>query len=892
MFDFKSMLLSQIEKVKTEPEIIELANQLQGMPIFREISQEEIQEAIDLAIHTLNISYGESYSIEEQKHQPWFQFYYKDLNGATRWDRYEDYLKNQKNFAPSVIQKMKENLFSITDLLGNPNGDNFQRKGLIVGDVQSGKTANYVGLMNLATDAKYKLIIVLTGTTNTLREQTQIRIEEGLGIRNLSRGVSTIPNADYSKFINPVYLTSREQDFTIDSQRNFQVSLESTNTPIVIVTKKNVTALKNIIGWLNEYSKNKVDNMINSSLLLIDDEADFASVNTRKEDDNPTAINSRIRDILNLFTKSSYIGFTATPYANIFINPATEDEMFGQDLFPKDYIYVLGESSEYVGVQSIFSDDEEEAVNRNMLITLSEEEVETYLPLKHKKEHDFQRLAPSMIDAINLFLISNVIRDLRGDVSSHRSMLINASRFIKLHEKIKTVVTEYVDEIKKNVRLYGKLSMNEALKKPIITSLKSSYEKYYNDIEDGYSFDKILSNMNDSIFNVKVAIVNGKNKEVDYLLNEREGERVIVIGGFALSRGLTLEGLTISYYWRNSVMYDSLLQMGRWFGYRNGYKDLCKIFMSPDVIDDYKFIALATKELKEDLEINSRRGLTPKEFGIKVRSGQVGLIITARNKMRTGESVTTRVDFSKDIIETTAFSITNNEINEKNRNLISKFIGKHKEKIKSNLYANTSKKANGIKGIDKTEIIEFLSEFVSVNGSRFDSNLIIKWLRANENPTLNTWDLAFVEGKSNKTKFDYGFGIKGVSSDRTIFIPKSSEGIVKNKNSRLGSPTDGKYGIDEEKVEKVVSLFNSNKTIPQKEYFIKDIQRNPLILIYSVFPKLDGETEYSDLVNELVQPIPLLSIGIPEFNNGKSRYVEYTVNKVYQDLEEIEVEEE
>ncbi|EBA5301887.1 hypothetical protein A4I06_23945, partial [Salmonella enterica] len=187
------------------------------------------------------------------------------------------------------------------------------------------------------------------------------------------------------------------------------------------------------------------------SVLLIDDEADFASVNTKKEDDNPTAINSRIREIIELFTKSSYIGFTATPYANIFIDPKSEGDMLGQDLFPKDYIYVLGESSEYVGIQSIFSDDEEVAVNKKMLIPLSEDEVSTYLPLKHKKYDMFTTLAPSMIDAINLFLISNVIRDFRGQTASHRSMLFNVSRFTDMHQRIKVVVNEYLEKVKRDI---------------------------------------------------------------------------------------------------------------------------------------------------------------------------------------------------------------------------------------------------------------------------------------------------------------------------------------------------------------------------------------------------------------------------------------------------------
>jgi hypothetical protein len=890
---FETMLLSAIEQANTEPEINQVAETLRNTDMFPKLTDEEFENALDLAIRTIDISFGESYSIEEdEKHRPWFQKYYKDL-GVTRWERYKDYLKNQRHFAPAVVQSMQENLFKITDLLGNPNGDNFRRKGLIVGDVQSGKTANYIGLMNLATDAKYKLMIVLTGMTNTLREQTQIRIEEGMGNSDEDKGVSGIKNADYDKFFNPVYLTSSESDFNVSSRRNFQGSIESTNVPIVIVTKKNVSALRNIYNWLEEFSKKKNDNMIDSSLLLIDDEADFASVNTKKGEDNPTAINSKIRDILNLFTKSSYIGFTATPFANIFIDPETDDDMFGQDLFPKDYIYVLGESSEYVGVQSVFSDNEEVAVNKKMLVHLREDEVETYLQLKHKKDSLFTTLAPSMKDAINLFLIGNVIRDFRGDTTSHRSMLFNVSRFVDMHNQIKIVVSDYLDKVQRDVRLFGKLPLNEALKHPYLESIKGSFDKYYTDIKEGYSFEKILSNMNDSIYRIHVAVVNANNKGVDYIGNDDEGERVIVIGGFALSRGLTLEGLMISYYWRNSVMYDSLLQMGRWFGYRNGYRDLCKIFMSYDVIDDFKFIAMATQELKEDLDMNSRKGLTPKEFGIKVRSGQVGLIITARNKMRTGEKVTARVNFSKDVVETIAYSVINQSHNDKNRQLIIDFVENHKDKISIHLNPNDKNEVKGLIDVPKTYVINFLKDFIAEPGSRFDTSLIIKWLRENDDELLDEWDFAFMKGelKSTDRYFDYGNNIFGQSSLKSFFVPYNSKGIVKNVKSRVASPGEGRIGLDPSQLKKVNSWFPKGTRIPQKDYFDNRLQRKPIILIYSVFPKTEDGIPFQSEIESLEKPIPLLSIGIPELGIGRSKYVNYTVNKIYQEME-AETEEE
>lgn len=881
--NFKKMLMSQIGEVETEPEIRAIAQKLKSSGMFPGLDEKIYNEALDTAIRTIEIEAGVGVSITgKEPHKKWFDLYYKDL-GVTRWDRYTDYLTNQKGFPKKVVQTMKENLFAITDLLGDPNGEHFKRKGLIVGDVQSGKTANYVGLMNLATDAKYKVIVVLTGTTNTLREQTQIRIEEGLGIAGGRKGVKTIRNSDYEFHnLDPVYLTSIESDFTRKSQNNFQASIETTTVPIVLVTKKNVSALKNIYGWLDEYSRKKGNTHIDSSLLLIDDEADFASVNTKDEED-PTSINKKIREILELFTRSSYIGFTATPYANIFIDPDNKDDMERQDLFPKDYIYVLGESSEYVGVQSIFSEDEELATNKHMLVQLQEDEVETYLPLKHKKMDNFCHLSESMKEAIHLFFIANVVRDLREHKMSHRSMLLNISRFTNMHEKIKTVVVDYVERLKKDIRLYGKLPYEEALEIESIKNIQKSYQNYYAEkLSDDYPFEEILSNMNDSIYRIKVAIVNGKEKEVNYLGKEDEGERVIVIGGFALSRGLTLEGLMISYYFRNSVMYDSLLQMGRWFGYRNGYEDLCRIFMTPKAISDFTFIALATKELKEDLAYNAKRGLTPLEFGVKVRSGQVGLIITARNKMGAAHNITADVNFSKDLVETTVMNVSNEEKNAKNKQVIMEFVEENKNKITHDMYPGR-KEGRGIRGLEKAQVISLIEQFIAEEtSSRYDGSLMIKWLRENDD-SLKLWDLVFVTGENEDVRFDYGNGINGPTSNRTVIKHGDVEGLYKNGRYRLGSPSDGKYGLNFSQVEEVKRQHQGDKTISQIEYFISEINRAPIVYIYSVVPHIDEDS--------ISEPIPLLSIGIPDLG-GKSKFVNYTVNKIYQDIEKPEREEE
>jgi hypothetical protein len=460
-----------------------------------------------------------------------------------------------------------------------------------------------------------------------------------------------------------------------------------------------------------------------------------------------------------------------------------------------------------------------------------------------------------------------------------------------MHEQIKVVIHEYVEHAKRCARLYGKLPLEEALKHPVLAEIKKSYDTYYNgQLIENYHFSEILKHLNDSIHRIKVVVVNSNNKELDYLQNETDGERVIVIGGFALSRGLTLEGLLISYYYRNSVMYDSLLQMGRWFGYRNGYDDLCRIFMTSKAIGDFKFIALATQELKDNLEINSKRGLTPKQFGIKVRSGQVGLIITARSKMRTGKNITTRADFSKDILETRGFTLSDVE-NRKNHELISKFIEENKRHISNDLYPQSKKESKFRKGlidIDKSKIIEFLKSYISIPiGGKFDSELITNWLRDNDHSIIQTWDVGFVGG-DELTKFNYNNGFESNASKRTVDSYIKNDDIYTVNHARLGTPEDGRYGLNENQIGLAKSLHEGNKSISQTEYFGNDLKRKPLLLIYSLVP-YDSENPSKPLKN---RPIPLISIGVPEFEFGETKYVNYTVNKIYQEIEELEIEDE
>ena len=251
----------------------------------------------------------------------------------------------------------------ILDYSGNPiDTDGWRRRGMVIGHVQSGKTTNYASLICKAADAGYKIIILLAGITNSLRQQTQERLDEYfIGRKSVFQAVAqeplTIANyAGERRF--PAYGTSRDRDFSKTAATTWGVTLSALNEPIIFVTKKNKSTLENLAEWLGP-------TQFREPLLLIDDEADNASINTSANPTRITAIDHRDPDDLSKFDRSTYVGYTATPFANIFIDPDTEHAMLQDDLFPRHFIKALDPPSNYMGAGRFFGDTSTRRTSRS-----------------------------------------------------------------------------------------------------------------------------------------------------------------------------------------------------------------------------------------------------------------------------------------------------------------------------------------------------------------------------------------------------------------------------------------------------------------------------------------------------------------------------------------------
>ncbi|MEA2095701.1 MAG: hypothetical protein U9P73_03260 [Candidatus Cloacimonadota bacterium] len=347
-----------------------------------------LEARFDISMEVGNLLSAEGYT-------PWLDDARKDINWYY-WERYKRLLPDKK-FSREVINVLDIDTDKILDHLENPKKEGgWKRKGLCVGHVQSGKTANYLGVISKAADAGYKVIIVLAGLLNGLRNQTQERIDEGFVGLDSSRQLEATTLGEkligVGKFYDPVTwrspvpLTTSTQDFDRNIATQLRTQISHFNEPVILVLKKNVSILRNLIDWLknNNYELNSFP------MLLIDDEADHASVNTSREDEDPTATNRRIRQLLGLFEQSSYLGYTATPFANIFIDPESDDDMLIEDdLFPRDFIISLDTPSNYIGAKRIFEEEGDLDIVREV------DDYEDILPLKHKK-HEFPEILPPL----------------------------------------------------------------------------------------------------------------------------------------------------------------------------------------------------------------------------------------------------------------------------------------------------------------------------------------------------------------------------------------------------------------------------------------------------------------------------------------------------------------
>jgi len=755
-----------------------------------------------------------------------FDNWYDELNLENQffWDRYKGYLLD-KGFEPPIVNHLEnETLKDLMKYIGNPEAEEpFARKGLVIGDVQSGKTSNYLGLICKAADAGYKVIFLLTGLIEDLRRQTQRRVEEGF------IGYDTVNSEDVgvgAGNIVPFAFTSRKQDFVKGSENNTALLIEQGSTrPYIFIIKKNISVLKKIHTAIKR-NLNRNAEKVKFPMIMIDDEADNASIDTSNKDNDPTKTNAYIRKILALFEKSNYVGFTATPFANVFIDPDTDDEMLKNDLFPKDFVYALFPPSNYHGAKRMFVDKNENSDEHMLEIIDSNEQAAADLlavfPINHKKEWTGKKLPKSVYEAIDRFIIVNAIRDIKDkEKNTHRSMLINMSRFTAVQFVITELVEQHFRNTKNDIKQSWKLSEKEYLENPSIARLFELFNVKYKDC--GYSWKEIFQVLFDAIKDIDIITVNSDKSasKLDYEEHRSKGYRVIAIGGMALSRGLTLEGLIISYFYRNSATFDVLMQMGRWFGYRAGYEKLCKVYISEASVKYYKEIIESTEQLKSDMKKMCAKKQKPAEYGIRVRNDfYSNLRITAAGKMKCTKQKIVHKDFWGEMFYTPFLDY--GEDNIKNvmitQNLVERFASNIDEKVAHPYLRN----------VDKCSILDFLNSIkmnADINDS-FDIKQLTEFIQKQDK--IENLDILLMGGRNDKVDFSKSIKIKPVSRQYEL-VPNTT--FIRLNRHRLGGSKDTSHGLSNDLIKKI---DKENEGENQKNYLVKD--RNPLLIIYMIKP--------------------------------------------------------
>ena len=854
-------------------------NNLQQLAGRSVLSDEELEKLAREFEARDGVSMGMGSVVTSHDFEPWLNDA-KSTIDPFYWSRYRKHLINS-SLPKDVVIKLDEITDKTLGNMGNPNNHSaWDCKGMVVGHVQSGKTANYTGLICKAADAGYRLIIVIAGIHNNLRNQTQQRIDEGFIGRDTGRmskggksrrkvGVGLIDDRNV-----PVSLTTTIDDFKKAVATTNKSQIESYKVPVVLVIKKNYSTLGNLIDWLKENSAHGDAEMISQPMLLIDDEADNASINTKYGKQEITRINGQIRELLGLFHRSCYVGYTATPFANIFIDPDQADDMLGEDLFPRNFIIGLDAPSNYFGGNRIFLDGIPDDGSQPNFIRYIDDNEDT-LPVRHPIDQELPELPASLKKALRSFLLSRAIRNLRGQSDKHSSMLVNASRFTRVQGILRNRLHEVLDDIRNSLRVNGSNGKSVELD-PEIRALKETWNDEFS--ECGFSWEKVSAILYSSIASTKVVEVNSQRNGLDYGDTMKDGITVIAVGGFSLSRGLTLEGLTTTWFLRNTMMYDTLMQMGRWFGYRNGYEDLCRIWMPRDAVAWYSHIADATDELHQELRLMDSAKATPTQFGLAVRSHPSSLMVTARNKLGSGIK-TVAVGLSSNFVETARLPSSPDALH-RNTVAAEQFIAALKQR--GHTPENVELVPGGylISSVQMNIIDDFLLKWVNAEESiTTQIDPIREYIRKRKDGELSEWDVHISSLKSGNIDNTLDWPIIPIT--RKIRARDLDQGFISigGEKMRVSSRGVERLGVPEDLAVQAETAYvkrpDARTNFPGKIY--REVRPRPLIALYWVSIKDPDERAISQHSHFPKNPVVAWAISFPKSATPDDK-VEYIIN--------------
>lgn len=631
-----------------------------------------------------------------------------------------------EGWSPEALKDLDESSTKVVANLPNPHGaGEFHCRGLVLGYVQSGKTTNFTAVIAKAADAGYRMFVVLSGIHDALRQQTQDRLNAQLWGPHPSL---------WNRLTN-------EQDFRATD--NVDALLTTQNQRVLIVIKKNGSRLRALNEWLKAA---QTDLLEACPILIIDDEADQASVNTARPDRQPTKINGLIRDIVNGAPKAAYVGYTATPFANVLIDPQDQEQ-----LFPRDFIIDLPRPAVYIGPEAIFGReplefDAEDVGDdgHDFVRSVPEYELTELRPKGASTRQEFEASITDSLDAaLRYFLMSTAARRVRSAGNRHATALVHTSQHIDVHERTAEAIKVHLRSLA--VRLANR---DQALTQSLAQIWAEEAERVpSSDFGlESVSWEDILAVL--PVVAADAEVITDNSRSTERLNFNDENPRVIIaVGGNTLSRGLTLEGLSVSYFVRTASAYDTLLQMGRWFGYRNGYADLTRIWMTDEMREWFHHLATVEQEIRFDIARYETDHISPEELAPRIRT-HPKLAITAASKMQ--HARTADASYSGRRLQTILFNHLDDE-----------WLRTNLEAGRSLLQASTDAVHRVVRPgitavgpIDSDVVIEFLARYRFHENSRdLDSELITKYIRGRRRDSELTHFKVAVMGRGSESDY-------------------------------------------------------------------------------------------------------------------------------------------
>lgn len=684
--------------------------------------------------------------------------------------RWSEFTRNLRATLPTAIvdealRDIQDSTSRVLDLAGAPGWPTIRSKGMVLGYVQSGKTTNFMGVMAKAADAGYRLFIVLSGITDNLRSQTQQRIEEVLVGQHSSKWY---------------LLTDIDSDFSMSG--NAANLLNDPSQRLIAVVKKNGYRLRGLKDWIQSAGPEVSKSL---PIMVIDDEADQASLNVGRNG-YVTRINGLIGQIIR-HPKSAYVAYTATPFANLLTDTARYES-----LYPDDFIVEMKQPKGYFGAERLFGrdalsgdGDDFESTGLDVIRIISDQEGDMARPPTGRGAvYDWSpAITPALRDSIDWFLMATAARRARWDNATHSTMLIHTSMLSEAHNRMRAPVAQYIEDLISNVG--GEESIRERFREQWLDEVDavpaSSMELPY------VSWDAVWERIHEVLGSVEVIVDNYRSPDRLYY---RKGEptTAIVIGGNTLSRGLTLEGLVSSYFVRSASAYDTLLQMGRWFGYRTGYEDLPRIWMPEDLAEWFSDLATVEEEIRRDIRAFGPE-LRPRDLGVRIRK-HPSMAITSAAKMR--GAVDAAIDYSGKREQTILFEHLDEEWLQANLEATRQLVLWADREVGKQELAKDGRIV--FRGVPSEQIIKFLQEYrMHQNAVQLRSDLLIGYIRHQmKQGGLQTWNVVLMEiaSRSPNEDLDLGVGRPIHAIERSKLKRMSHYANIKSLVSRIDRIAD------------------------------------------------------------------------------------------------------